>query len=307
MLGDVTALIAPRLAAELPRGDGWSYEPKWDGYRARLTVTAGGVELLSRRDTDLTGLFPDVARPAAEQVPDGTVLDAELVVFVDGRLSFDALQQRMAAGPGRAARSARARPASLVIFDVLRHRDEDVTGLSWRERRMIIDDLAEGWRPPLQLTPYTTDRSEAIEWMAALAPMGIEGIVAKRLNTRYHRGADWIKVRHRETLAGPIGAVIGPIAAPEALIIGRTDGDGELKILGRTSALTPDQSTTVGALLRSPAASHPWPEMIGSGHFGSPVAITRVEPEVIAEVSADTAEMGGRRRHALRFIRLRLD
>ncbi|WP_230207841.1 hypothetical protein [Microlunatus sp. Gsoil 973] len=104
-----------------------------------------------------------------------------------------------------------------------------------------------------------------------------------------------------------IGAVVGPVSAPEALLIGRLDNTGQLGILGRTSPLSPGQSRSVGAHLRPPTSDHPWPEVIGSGQFGSPVHVNRVEPDVIAEVSADTAEMGGRRRHALRFVRLRLD
>lgn len=300
-------LIAPLTAQRLPDGTDWIYEPKWDGYRTALTVTDNGVELRSRRGTDLTGLFPDITRSTAVLVPAGTVLDGELVVYVGQRLSFDALQQRMAAGPRRAQDLARLQPASLVIFDVLRHRGQDVTGLPWVRRRAMIEDLADGWRPPLQLTPHTCDRDEAIAWMEALAPMGIEGIVAKRSAGRYRRGVDWIKVRHRESLVGLIGAVIGPTSGPEALIIGQADDTGELAILGRTSPLSPSQSALIGPLLHQPVGPHPWPGVIGSGQFGSPVTITRVEPELIAEVSADTAQTAGRRRHALRFIRLRLD
>jgi ATP-dependent DNA ligase len=300
-------LIAPRTADSLPHGTDWIYEPKYDGYRVRLTVSSRGVNLRSRRGTDLTGLFPEVTRSAAVQVPNGTVLDGELVAFVAGRLSFDTLQQRMAAGVRRAADLARVQPASLVVFDVLQTGGEDVTGWVWRDRRAGLEGLAEGWRPPLQLTPYTADRAEAIQWMQALAPVGVEGVVAKRATSRYRRGAEWLKVRYRETLVGVIGAVVGDVSAPEALIIGQLDAAGQLGILGRTSTLSPAQSRLVGAHLRPPAGEHPWPEVIGSGQFGSPVHVTRVEPDMIAEVGADTAEMGGRRRHALRFVRLRLD
>jgi ATP-dependent DNA ligase len=240
-------------------------------------------------------------------VTDGTVLDGELVIFVEGRLRFDALQQRMTADVRRAADLARVQPASVIIFDVLRHDGEDLTSRPWRERRSRLEQLADGWRPPLQITPYTADRQEAVGWMDALAPMGIEGIVSKRSTSTYRPGADWIKVRYRETLVGVIGAVIGSLAAPEALMIGRIDSSGELVIVGRTVALSPSQSTAIGRLLRPPASAHPWPAVIGSGHFGGPVAITPVEPEIIAEVSADPAEQAGRRRHLLRFVRLRLD
>ncbi|MBO0811234.1 MAG: ATP-dependent DNA ligase [Microlunatus sp.] len=299
-------LIAPRVAESLPDGPDWIFEWKYDGYRLQTSVSDRGVELLSRRGTNLTDLFPEISRSVVVQVPAGTVLDGELVAFVDGRLSFDALQQRMAAGVRRAADLGRVQPASLMVFDLLESGGRDVTGWSWRERRAAVEVLAPDWRPPLQLTPYTQDRDEALEWMRTLAPLGIEGVVAKRVTSRYRRGAEWIKVRSRETLAGIIGAVIGSINEPEALIIGQVD-DGRLGILGRTSALSPTQAGAVGAQLRPPIDDHPWPAVIGSGHFGGPVQLTLVEPDVIAEVTADAAQMGGRRRHALRFVRLRLD
>jgi len=121
------------------------------------------VQLHSRRGTNLTELFPDVTRSATAQLPAGTTLDSELVAFVDGRLSFDALQQRMAAGVRRARDLARVQPASLVIFDVLQTHGQDTTQSSWRERRRVVEDMAQGWRPPLQLTPFTEDRDEALE------------------------------------------------------------------------------------------------------------------------------------------------
>lgn len=301
-------LVAPRVAAVLPRGPDWIFEPKWDGYRVRLTFSGRGVEFQSRRGTNLNELFPDIVRSATVQLPTGTTLDGELVAFVDGRLSFDALQQRMAAGAQRAADLARVEPASLVVFDVLQIDSQDTTQRSWRDRRTVLEALAQQWRPPLQLTPFTDDRDEALEWMQALAPMGIEGVVGKRATGRYTRNAEWLKIRFRETLVGVIGAVVGPISAPEALIIGQVDDTGSLTVLGRTSALSPVQARAIAAHLRAPVGGHPWPETISSGQFGGrSVALTRVEPEIIAEVSADTAQMGDRRRHALRFIRLRLD
>lgn len=181
-------LIAPRPSDVLPRGDDWIFEPKWDGYRAVISATGREVELRSRRGTDLSELFPDITRSAMVQLETGSIFDAELVVFVDGTLSFDALQHRMAAGLRRADNFARVQPASLMIFDVLRHAGDDVTGLPWKERRTIIEELSADWRPPIQLTPFTTSRDEATEWMTALAPMGIEGIVAKRSTGRYRRG-----------------------------------------------------------------------------------------------------------------------
>src|SRR6476620_2182917 len=168
--------MAPSTVAALPTGEGWAYEPKWDGYRA-AAMMIGEVQIVSRRGTDLTGVFPDVAGALRGSLPEGTLLDAEVVIYRDGRLSFDALQHRMSQGALQAARLARAEPASLVVFDLLLEAGVDVRSLSWDQRRSRLEVVGSQWRPPLQITPYTTDRAVAVEWMASLAPMGIEGIV----------------------------------------------------------------------------------------------------------------------------------
>ncbi|WP_197429755.1 ATP-dependent DNA ligase [Auraticoccus cholistanensis] len=299
-------LMRAQTTERLPVGGGWVFEPKYDGYRVRAGVTGGVARLVSRRGTVLTGLFPEVAGAVAEQLGDGTEVDAELVVYRDGRLSFDALQQRMAGGPRRAGASARSDPATLMVFDLLAERGSATVAEPWTRRRSRLEQLATGWRPPVQLTPFAREVEEAAAWMEALAPMGIEGVVAKRAAARYGAAGSWLKVKHRETLEGVVGAVVGPLERPEALVVGRWD-DGELTILGR-APLTPRQAEQVAPLLSAPRSPHPWPDRIRSAHFGGdPVAITHAEPEVLVEVLADTAESGGRRRHPLRFLRARLD
>ena len=300
-------LMVPMTAARLPTGDGFAHEPKWDGYRAAVVVM-GDVQIMSRRGTDLTEIFPDLAAALAEHVPHGTLLDAEVVVLRDGRLSFDALQHRMAGRAKQAARLAAAQPASLVVFDVMLDHGEDVRTRTWMQRRHRLESLTADWQPPLQITPYTTDNVTATEWMESLAPMGIEGIVSKRLTSRYGTRGAWSKTKFRETLEGVIGATIGPLSRPDALIVGRRTETGDLVVLGRTTSLTATQSAEIGSLLRPPRGPHPWPDTMGAGHFGGdPVAITHAEPVVVAEVSADPAEQAGRRRHPLPFLRIRHD
>lgn len=291
----------------LPGGTGWVFEPKWDGYRASVTVTLDRLRIESRRGTNLTALFPEVARGAEAELSDLVVLDAELVIFQDGRLSFDSLQERMARGSKAARQLATTAPASLMVFDMLSLDSADLRRLPWAERRGRLEQLGADWQPPIQITPYTDDRATAAEWMDSLAPMGIEGIVAKRSTARYGTAGAWAKVKYRETLEGVVGAVVGPLARPEALIIG-TIIDNELRVLGRTPALTAAQAAEVGQLLRPPAGDHPWPTTLAAGHYGGdPVVITHAEPAVIVEVSADAAQQGGRRRHPLRLIRVRYD
>jgi ATP-dependent DNA ligase len=139
---------------------------------------------------------------------------------------------------------------------------------------------------------------------------GVEGLVAKGAGSPYRPGSrDWIKVRSRENLDVIVGAVIGPISRPEAVIAGRYTDTGELVIVGRTTALSTRQAKQLATVLAAAAAGeHPWPSRIGSGHFGGgSVDITRVHPDVVVEVAADSALQAGRHRHPLRLLRLRPD
>ena len=288
-------------------------EPKWDGFRAVLQVTPEGrVTYWSRNGTDLSAAFPDLVDAARDQVPAGVVLDGEAVVWVDGRLSFDHLQHRMVSASEAAVRMAHQHPASYVAFDILAVDGTDVRGLPWRDRRRLLDELAAGFQPPIQVSPYTEDQDVALEWFTALAPAGVEGLVAKGAATRYRPGerrGSWVKVKHRSQVDGIVGAVIGPVSRPEAIVVGRFTAEGMFKMVGRSTVLTDRQAKELTAVLTEvPESDHPWPAEIGGGHFGGgKVAITHVEPVLVVEVAADTALQSGRHRHALRLLRIRTD
>ena len=190
--GPVEVMLC-RAQESLPTAEaltgGTVLEPKWDGFRAVLQVTLEGqVTFWSRKGTNLSTAFPDLVEAARDQVPAGVVLDGELVVWVEERLSFDHLQHRMASRPSAVARLARQHPASYVAFDILAVDGTDVRGLPWRDRRQLLDVLATGFEPPIQVSPYTDDHDTALEWLTALAPSGIEGLVAKGAATRYQPG-----------------------------------------------------------------------------------------------------------------------
>ena len=296
----------PAAAGEL------AYEMKWDGYRAVLQVMpAGGVRLWSRNGTDLSRAFPDLIEAARIQIPPGVVVDGEAVAWVDSRLSFDQLQHRMAASESAARRLARQHPASFVAFDVLAVDAIDVRGLPWRDRRTLLDELAVSFQPPIQVSPYTDDYDTAMDWFTDLPEAtGIEGIVAKRQTSRYSPGErGWVKVKHRSHHDAVIGAVIGPVSRPEAIIAGRYTPDGQLRIVGRSGPLSTQHIADLSKLLTEvPAADHPWPTEISSGHFGGgKVTITHVAPLIVVEVSADASTQGTRHRHGLRLIRVRAD
>lgn len=310
-------LMSSKAQESIPRSAtgtlDWAYEMKWDGFRASMQVRPDGhVTYWSRRGTDLSSAFPDLVEAARSQVPTGVVCDGEAVAWVDGRLSFDHLQQRMVSSPAATARLARQHPASYVAFDILAVDGTDVRGLPWRDRRLLLEELGAGFAPPLQVSPYTIDHATAVEWFTELTEAtGVEGIVAKRLSSRYLAGdrAAWVKVKRRSLVDGIVGAVVGPVSWPEAVVVGRYTAEGVLRIVGRSTALASRQAQELAGLLTEvPAADHPWPVEISGGHFGGgPVAITHVNPVLVVEVAADTALQAGRHRHALRVVRLRID
>ena len=295
-------------ASALPGG--CLYEPKWDGYRLVVVRTGGSTRVWSKQGRDLTDRFPDVVAAAVAQVPAGTVLDGEVVIWNGSRLDFGLLQQRMVTPAGRIAALAAAHPASYVAFDLLAAGGTDLRAWTLTRRRAALTDLAARWAPPLQLSPATTDPAEARTWFHDYRPAGVEGLVAKGAGTRYAPGRrEWLKVKSWETTEVIAGGVIGPIERPSQLVAGRYR-DGELVVVGRTSPLSPRQSAELAAVLTPAGGDHPWPERIGTGRFGGgrlSVVLTRVDPAVVVEVSADAALQAGVFRHPLRFVRVRPD
>jgi ATP-dependent DNA ligase len=313
LAGPVAVQLAKPVAS-IPAANALSggclYEPKWDGYRLVVVRTGSSTRVWSKQGRDLTDRFPDVVAAARAQLPAGTVLDGEVVIWNGSRLDFGLLQRRMITAPGRIGPVAAAHPASYVAFDLLAVGGADLRGQRLSRRRAGLEELAERWAPPMQLSPSTTDPAEARRWFDDFRPAGVEGLVAKGAGTRYAPGRrEWLKVKSWESTEVLAGGVIGPIARPSQLVAGRYR-DGELVVVGRTSPLTPAQSAELAAVLTPAGAGHPWPERIGTGAFGGgklSVALTRVEPTAVVEVSADAALQAGVFRHPLRFVRVRPD
>ncbi len=294
-------------SAKLLGGTLW--EPKWDGYRLAIDRRGGDVVLWSRRGTDLTRAFPDVAAAAAEQLPPDVLIDGEVVVWAGDRLDFSALQRRVAS-PRAAARLAAEKPASYVAFDLLVAGTEDLRAWPLHQRRAVLEDVAVSWRPPMTLSPTTSDVDIARRWFRDLALAGVEGLVAKGAEQPYVGGRrDWLKIKQRSVLDVVCAAVIGPVTQPSVVVAGLPI-DGELRIVGRTVPLTALASRTLGHEIRPAREDHPWPEVVtsstvsGFGGSRDPVRLTRIEP-VVVEVSADVAWSGRTFRHPLRFVRVR--
>ncbi|WP_331756393.1 ATP-dependent DNA ligase [Streptomyces sp. NBC_01568] len=297
---------------------GLALEQKFDGHRAILFTPAGPggrVLLQTRRGSLVQDRFPDLVA-AAEQLPDGLVLDGELVVWdtAAGRLSFEALQRRAAARGRTAAALAAKTPAFFIAFDVLQQDGTELLTRPYRERRRILEDLFDTHQlsPPWTLCPMTTDLAKAREWLETWTDVsGVEGILVKGMNQRYLPGSRaWYKIRRRDTTEAIIGAITGTLARPQLLVLGRHDHHGRLRAVGRTVPLRPDAAQQVAEHLTADGPEHPWTGVKFSSAWGSREALDAVlvRPDLVAEISADVAiDRGGVYRHPLRYVRLRLD
>lgn len=286
------------------------FEPKWDGYRCVAVRDDRGATLWSRQGKELSGYFPELCSAIVSAVPAGCVIDGEAVIWNHGRLNFTALQQRLGAGQRTLPGLVAAAPANYVAFDVLAVAGHDARDLRLSQRRALLEELANGWEPPLSLSPATTDREIAVQWFKDLPPTGIEGLVIKDLNQPYTPGArSWLKLKQRETVEIICGAVIGSINQPSEVVAGLVL-DGKLRIVGRSTPLKTRDSRELARWLHPPVGEHPWPTIVKGAALDrftrdkESVALTLVAP-VVVEVSADTAWSGSSFRHPLRLLRVR--
>jgi ATP-dependent DNA ligase len=196
--------VAPMLAkpvGELPEGP-WSFEPKWDGFRTIVFRDGDEVELGSRKERPMTRYFPEVVEAVRANLPARCVVDAEIVVpDAEGRrLDFDALLLRIHPAASRVRLLAEQTPARLVAFDLLALGDVDWTGQPFARRRAALEQALAHVEPPVHLTPATTDRELAAEWLSRFEGAGLDGLVAKALDGVYEPDRRmWRKVKHTRT------------------------------------------------------------------------------------------------------------
>lgn len=292
-------------------GEALVYEPKWDGYRA--IAHTGPVRIESRAERRLDSKWPEVAGALSRQIPPDTTLDGEIVRWSEeGRLDFEALQHRNRAGTSAARRMAGAEPCHYVVFDLLEVEGTDISRRSLRYRRQELEELMRFVEQPSPLTLgwQTDDPETARRWYEEMPVVGVEGLVVKDLRRAYrpgHRG--WWKYKYRATTETIVGGVIGHAGSPQALILGRRHPQfGDLRIVGRTQDLTPDQEIELGDLLRKAGSDHPWPATLPTTWGAeSRHGFTRVEPEVVVEIEPDAATSNGKWRHLVPLIRVRGD
>jgi len=306
-----------RLVEELPEGPEWAYEPKWDGFRCLAFRDGTAIELQSKSGQSLTRYFPEVV-DALRSVPARRfVLDGEIVVPVNGRLSFDDLLQRIHPAASRVQKLAHEHPAQLVVFDLLVDGGGRVlVELPFRERRRRLEtfvthelDGIDG----LRLSPFSPDAAKARQWLAMTGGT-FDGVVAKRVDLGYRTGdrTGMEKVKRQRTADCVVGGFRYATSAPVvgSLLLGLYDARGLLHHVGFTSGFpAAERKKLLGQLRplvkppgftgRAPGGPSRWSTK-RSGEWEP------LEPRLVAEVRYDHFT-GGRFRHGTRFLRWRPD
>jgi ATP-dependent DNA ligase len=293
--------LLPQLArsrAALPDGDGWSYEPKWDGFRAIAFVDGDEVELQSRNGKTLTRYFPELSF-----APGRYVLDGEIVIHgPSGRQEFNLLGQRIHPAASRIKRLSEETPAVFIAFDLLARDNDVLLELPYSERRAALEALVA---PPVELTPMVDTAAEAEHWLREA-----EGVIAKESGAPYRPGerVHMVKVKRMRTIDA---VVIGwrPGKAENtvgAIILGLYDEDGRLREIGHSSGFkAKEKRDLVGVLAPYETGER------GSGDpsrwsQGRDLEWVALRPELVVEVSFDHVS-DGRIRHGTKVQRWRDD
>jgi ATP-dependent DNA ligase len=313
-----------KLQRELPRGEGWLYEPKWDGFRAIVFVTGEDVYSQSRDKRPFNRYFPELPAALAEALPGECVVDGEIVVAGPGGLDFDLLQMRIHPAESRVRMLAEETPASFVAFDLLAVGDRSLMDAPFAARREELRKLMEGrdgsgvpgpGSTQVLLTPQTDDVEEADAWFDTFAPLGLDGVVAKKVDLKYSPGdRTMVKVKKVKTADCVVGAY-RPSRADEgigSLLLGLYR-DGVLHFVGHTSSFSAAERKRLRAELRQ--YEDPDALTFGEGRTpGGPSRWARAEqavwtplrPVLVCEVRYDKVQ-GDRFRHAATFVRWRDD
>jgi len=328
----ITPPIEPmlaKLADELPAAGAFLYEPKWDGFRAIVFRGVSEVLIQSRDLRPLDRYFPELHEACLAGLPDGCVVDGEIVIATSHGLDFDALQLRLHPAASRVAKLAQATPAAFVAFDLIAIGGRDLRDAPMAERRILLEQAFADIGPPIYLTPMTRDRAVATEWLSRFEGAGLDGVIAKPEHGTYEPGKRaMIKVKHARTaecvVAGFRWHKTGKNELVGSLLLGLYDDRGKLNHVGVTSSFTMAMREELArelAPLRAHAIKdHPWREWAeadGSEMTRMPGGQSRwsagkdlswepVRIERVCEVKYD--HMQGRRfRHAAVFLRWRPD
>ncbi len=289
--------IEPQLAKpakELPLGEGFVYEPKWDGFRTIAFVDDGEVYLQSRGSRPLQRYFPELVLPAGRYVLDGEIV----ILDEDGRPRFEALQARLHPAESRVNRLAAETPATLIAFDLLAHDDEVLLDRPFAERRARLEAITGA-------TPASADPAQAERWLDTT-----EGVIAKELAAPYRPGKrlGMFKVKRVRTVDAVVvgyrpGVDEGTIGS---LILGMYDAGGALHVMGHSSGFSGRLKRDLVARVLPYETGERGSGDASRWSAGRDLEWVSLRPELVVEVSFDHAS-GGRIRHGARLLRFRDD
>ena len=311
--------LEPMLAEgqdEIPAGDGWLYEPKWDGFRAIVFRDGESVHLCSRNGQPLQRYFPELVEALKAALPERAIVDGEIILPSERGLDFDALQARIHPAESRIKKLAQETPSGFVAFDCLAVGDDDLREQPTSVRRARLAELFRG-NGALFVTPSTTNLDDAKRWFIDFEGAGCDGVIARRLDLGYRPGERvMVKIKHGRTADCVIGAYrLGKTPGTVgSLLLGLYDDEGVLHHIGHTSSFSAKEKKALLEKLK------PYEGGESFGHGRTPDAPSRwsknkkddaptwvpLKPELVCEVRYDYLQ-GPRFRHASTFLRWRTD
>lgn len=302
-----------RLEEEIPTGDGWRYEPKWDGFRAIVFRDGDTVQIDSRNRLRLDRYFPEIVETLKGAIPERCVLDGELVIETDHGLDFELLQLRLHPAASRVNKLSKEIPASFVAFDLLASGNDDLRSAGLDQRRArLLDEVIVG--DTCMVTPQTTDSTTASDWFERFEGAGCDGIIAKQHDLVYTAGKrTMVKVKHKRTA----DVVVGGYRLSKdgkglgSLLLGIYDENGSLQHVGFTASLSAARKKEILEILKPIEGDSGFGEHQGPGgasRWSGPEerAWVSLKPVLVAEVAFDYLQ-GHRFRHGARLVRWRPD
>ena len=330
--------VSPMLAKAvpvLPEGDGWLFDPKWDGFRTIVFRDGDEVVLGSRNEKPMTRYFPELVQALRLALPERCVVDGEIVVSVDGVLEFDRLQDRIHPVDSRVRMLAERQPATFIAFDLLALGDEDVRHRPLVERRALLTHALQGCETrsagAVHVTPATTDRAVAADWFVRFEGAGLDGMIAKSLDGVYVENKRvMLKIKHQRTADCAVAAFrwhkesTDDVPLVGSLVLGLFNHEGQLQHVGVTASFTMARRRELVDELapwRNAAwAGHPWAEWASEARSESDrspggqsrwnakkdLSFEPVRLGLVCEVAYDHMQ-DSRFRHATTFKRWRPD
>jgi ATP-dependent DNA ligase len=324
-------MLSKRIA-ELPEGEGWIFEPKWDGFRALIFRDGDEIFIQSRDGKPLNRYFPELLDPLRAQLPARCALDGEIVIARNGALDFEALQLRLHPAASRVKLLAQETPASIVFFDLLCEGELDLQGEPFRNRRERLRSMLASATPPLHLTPATQDERVASDWFRRFEGAGLDGVMAKAVTGRYEPDKRvMFKVKHERecdcVVAGFRWHKQGDGTAVGSLLLGLFDEAGALQHVGVCASFTLEKRRELVDYLapyrENALVNHPWgnwasrdagnggmakrmPGGLSRWSQGKDLSWEPLRPELVLEVTYEHMQ-GARFRHISHFKRWRPD